>query len=55
MQKPEDEFDQERIKIYMSQTTESKLRHLEETKIFFDRIKDDKTKKINEKLKAQGF
>ena len=55
MQNLEDEFDKERIKIYMSQPTESKLRFLEEAKIFFEKIKDEKAKEINERLKNIGF
>ena len=55
MRNPEDEFDRERIEIYRAQATELKLRYLEEANSFFEKIKDEKTKKINEKLKNRGF
>ena len=55
MQNPENEFDIERIKIYMSLKTELKLKYLEESITFFEKIKDEKAKKINEELKNRGF
>ena len=55
MKNQKNEFDIERIKIYMSQTTEAKLRYLEEANAFFESIKDEKAKEINEELKDKGF
>ena len=55
MQNPENEFDTERIKIYVSETTEAKLRYLESAIIFFDSVKDEKAKEIDVELKTKGF
>jgi hypothetical protein len=55
MNKASKEFDMERIKIYMSQSTEKKLRYLDEANAFFERTKDEKAKKMSIKLKKKGF
>lgn len=55
MKKAEKEFDIERIKIYMSQPTEAKLRYLEEANAFFESTKDEKAKEMSRKLKEKGF
>ncbi|MBN1822962.1 MAG: hypothetical protein JW803_01440 [Endomicrobiales bacterium] len=55
MKKAENEFDVERIKIYMSQPTEAKLRFLEEANAFFEKAMDEKTKEISRKLRKKKF
>ena len=55
MSKTEKEFDIERMKIYMAQPTEVKLRYLEEANAFFEKAKDAKAKEMSKKLKEKGF
>jgi len=55
VKKIDKEFDIERMKTYMAQPAEAKLRYLEEAYVFFESVKDKKTKEISRKLKEKGF
>ena len=51
----EDYFDLRDIKAYMKVPAKLKLKFLEETSAFFNRIKSSRSKKIWDRLAAQGW
>ena len=53
--KTADEFDTDRLRYFMSLSAEEKLKHLEQLNSLLDALMPESSKRIWEKLKAEGF